>query len=246
MAAPDGPAEHREFEGMAVAHVMGGLDQHQGRAFRAHLLECGECRARVGELRAIAHELAGVERDERRVRAAKAIETKDREDADTDLELPDEARRWRRNRILGFLGVAALVILATYTFTLRTSYLELEQRYDQRLDASAALEHGSDLLVDYTAPGVEVTARRSGDHVVLLMEGLRDDRVYGLYLQKGADGEPVTVSREPRRPEAGSVFVLARLQGDEDQLLVTELEGSTTGEPGSETTVFQAELPPDG
>ena len=63
-------SEHRRYEEMAVAHVLGGLTPAQGRTFRSHLLECADCRARVGELRAIAHELAGVERDEERERAA--------------------------------------------------------------------------------------------------------------------------------------------------------------------------------
>src|SRR5688572_33317351 len=78
LQAMDHADGHRYFEGLAVAHVLGGLDDSEGRVFRSHLLECGTCRARVGELRAISHDHADVERVELPRRPALAIATKRR------------------------------------------------------------------------------------------------------------------------------------------------------------------------
>ena len=62
-------AEHDRYERMAVGHVLGGLDEVDAAAFRAHLLECADCRKRVNELRGIASDLARTEREERRAAA---------------------------------------------------------------------------------------------------------------------------------------------------------------------------------
>ena len=91
---------HRHYEELAVTHVLGGLSESDGRVFRSHLLDCPQCRARVGELRRIANDLADAERDERRMRAAKAVETKRRDDDDEEVE-PEEPRSPRAHRASG-------------------------------------------------------------------------------------------------------------------------------------------------
>jgi hypothetical protein len=240
---PDGRSDdHRTFEDMAVAHVMGGLDDEQGRLFRAHLLDCGDCRARVGELRAIAHELAGVERDERRVRSAKAVEMKSRE---ADGQEPPGAQRPRigwvgRALILG--GVTVVMLLGAYVFALRGQVAELETRHGQQIEASAALEHGRELSLIHTAPGVtDATAKRHGDQVVVLLEGLDDERVYGLYAVEESDGTSRTAYRELLNPQNGRLFVLFPLQGSEDRFIVTRPSNGFGGDP-SGATVFEAHL----
>jgi hypothetical protein len=235
------PDDHRSYEDMAVAHVMGGLDDDEGRLFRAHLLDCGDCRARVGELRAIAHELAGVERDERRVRSAQTVEMKSRE---SDGEQPPPARPrfgWV-GRVAVFLGVALVGLLGAYALTLRGQIAELELRHRQQVEASAALEHGRELSIIHTAPGVTgATAKRHGDSVVVLLEGLDDDRVYGLYAVDDADGTSRTAYRELQSPQGGRLFVLLDLQGSEDRFIVTRPSNGFGGDP-SGATVFESHL----
>ncbi|MDP8971454.1 MAG: hypothetical protein M3N52_13335, partial [Actinomycetota bacterium] len=137
-----GSEGHRYFEGLAVSHVLGGLDESEGRIFRSHLLECAACRARVGELRAIAHELADVERDERRVRAAKAIETKRRE-ADDDPAVDKPQPPPRATRIVALAGLMLIIALAVWSFTLRSAVSKLQNALDDRLEASAVMEFGT-------------------------------------------------------------------------------------------------------
>jgi hypothetical protein len=236
-------SDHRAFEDMAVAHVMGGLDEHEGRVFRAHLLECGDCRARVGELRAIALELAGVERDERRVRSAKVVEMKSREVGDEDgpAAPPRRGTGWA-GRVLILACVTLFVLLGAYVVTLRGQISELELRQQQQVEASAALEHGRELSIIHTAPGVaEATAKRHNDAVVVLLEGLDDERAYGLYAVNDSDGASRTAYRDLKNPQNGRLFVLLQLQGDEDRVIVTRPSNGFGADP-SGATVFEAHL----
>ena len=56
---------HDRFDELAVAHVMGGLPPADAAEFRAHLVSCPDCRARVEELRGLASDLEAAEREER-------------------------------------------------------------------------------------------------------------------------------------------------------------------------------------
>jgi hypothetical protein len=201
--------------------------------FRAHLLECADCRARVGELRAIAHDLASVERDEQRVRQAQAVDTKSREvDAGEQDAKPRRPRRfvWLP-RVAAVVGVGLFVLMAAYTFALRASVERLEQALDQRLEATAAMEHGAELEIAHQAPGVVGTARVNDNKLALLVEGLSDERTYALYLLAEADDESRTLRREPLPVTDGKAFVLLGLGGREDRLVVTRPEGGVSMEP---------------
>jgi hypothetical protein len=239
---PEGPPDdHRAYDDMAVAHVMGGLDEDEGRLFRAHLLDCSECRARVGELRAIAHELAGVERNERRVRSAKAVEMKSRE-GEEDLPKVRRSRTGWPARLLAFGAVAGVVLLASYAVALRTQVASLEHLLSQRIQASAALEHGRALSIIQTGPRVtDATAKRHGDEVAVLVEGLESDRLYGLYLIDDSGASPRTVNRQPHYAEGGVLFLLFELRGEEDRFVVTDPDGAMTSDPAG-PTVFEASV----
>jgi hypothetical protein len=241
MEGADGHSAHRPYEDMAVAHVLGGLDSDQGRIFRAHLLECSDCRARVGELRAIASDLATVERDERRERSAKAVETKRRQEEEQQVEPPSTrpVPRWA----LGVL-VLALVGALAYAVVLRGNVDRLEQALVDRLDASAALEHGEELDVRFSAAGVTATAKANGNRIVLLMEGMDSGTAYGVYLvdDQGSSGAQ-TIYRNPLVARDGKVFVLLPLQGPEDRLVVTAVEGGMALEPDGRR-VFEVAIPP--
>jgi hypothetical protein len=237
--------DHRAFDDMAVAHVMGDLDEHEGRVFRAHLLDCSDCRARVGELRAIAHELAGVERDEQRVRSAKTVEMKSRE-SDEDEDGASAAPRTPRSgwvaRVVAVAALTALIVLSAYVHTLRGQVSGLEQRMEQQVEASAALEHGRELSIIHTAPDVtNATAKRHGGDVVVLLEGLDHDQVYGLYLVDDSGASTRTTYREHKTAENGRLFVLFGLQGGEDRFIVTRSTNGFAADP-SGATVFEAHL----
>lgn len=239
--------EHRQFEDMAVAHVLGGLDEPAGRVFRAHLVDCAECRARVGELRSIAHELAGVEQAERRVRAAKAVDMKSREDDEGPRSPPRRSRRafWV-SRVVVFGGVLALLVLAGYVFALRGHVSSLEAALEQRADASAALEFGDTLRIDYAAPGASATAKVHAGRLVVLVDGVDADRMHGMYLLQGDGAEARTLRREPLRADDGRLLFLVQLRGDEERVVVTQPSDSgLTVDPESAGAlkVLEASLP---
>ena len=166
---------HRYFEGLAVSHVLGGLSESDGRVFRSHLLDCSQCRARVGELRRIANDLADVERDERRVKAAKAIETKRRESDDDDGDFDDAGADQRRSRVMVLIGLLVVLALAGWNFYLRADNGGLR-------DNVQALEVTRDLLVGgeygtYRSPTGEFTGRAT----------VRYDEEFALVVLDGVD-----------------------------------------------------------
>jgi len=223
----------------ALGAVLGGLDESDGRVFRSHLLECADCRARVGELRAIAHELADVERDERRQRAAKAIETKRRETAEDDDEPGDAGRGQRAARILAVVGFALVVVLAAWNFTLRGTVARQEMAIADLQQASEILQLGEAAIVRTLVDGVEAQVKVRDGNLVLLADGLDDDELYGVY-GLTADGD-VTFSRG-WQPTDQKLHVLIRNPGDADQLIVTEYTGQMPPQPDGRR-VLTARLP---
>ena len=234
------PADaHRRYEEMAVAHVMGGLDESEGRDFRSHLLECTDCRARVGELRALAHDLADVERDERRVRAARTVETKRRDGGEGGVE-HEEPQRPVRPRLMTVLGVAAILALTAWNFTLRETVAQFNEDLDRSTDAAAALEFGAAATVTERADSVRAQAKTDRNSLVLLIEGLQDDQVYGLYI---LDGMRQPVFRAAVRPTDGRLFSLIDYPEGAEHLLVT-LPGGTPGAEPEGEHIFAADLVP--
>lgn len=226
---------------MAVAHVVGGLTLDEGRMFRSHLLECMACRARVGELRAIAHDLADVERDERRERAAQRTETKEREgDAPDQPPAPSPRLRWRGTLIIvAVLG--GLMALASWNFVLRSQLEAARERIALQPAAVNVLQEGTRWQVQTPAPGSQTgidgqVATLDGE-LAVLVEGLADDTYrWQLNYADGTTehGDPVTVSD-------GALFVyLASAQIDGAvEFLVVRADGSQDAGP----TVFAAARP---
>lgn len=166
---------------MAVAHVVGGLSLDDGRLFRSHLLECTACRARVGELRAIAHDLADVERDERRERAARRTETKAREGQEPDLPEPPVRRLNKRTTLLVAAGLVALMALSSWNFLLRGRLQDAETKMSQLRESVAVLRAGDLWQPLKTATGVDGEVRDLEGDLVVRVDGLTDG-TYGLYL----------------------------------------------------------------
>ncbi len=162
--------------------MLGGLDDSEGRVFRAHLLECGSCRARVGELRAIAHDLADVERDERRVRAAQAIETKRRESDDEADEPLDPPPSPRVSRMTVIVGLVLIIGLSLWNFTLRGNNAELSERLSDEQLASQVVNFGTPWTSRVFEDGVEGVVREGHGRLAVFLQGVEDDDEYAIYL----------------------------------------------------------------
>lgn len=240
---------HRYFEGLAVAHVLGGLDDSEGRVFRAHLLECGSCRARVGELRAIAHDLADVERDERRVRAAQAIDTKRRE-SDDEVDVTVEAMPSpRSSRITVIVGLVLIIGLSLWNFTLRSA-MTVQDAENASIEQMVTIaEIGRPWEVDVAADAVTASVRFEGSRFAVVADGLDPKQVYGLY---AAEADGTVVVNETVEPVDGRMFALYGLESGVEPVVVkfmnpTDTNG-TIGKPGPTPTgvrIFEATPPID-
>ena len=166
---------------MAVAHVVGGLSLDEGRLFRSHLLECTACRARVGELRAIAHDLADVERVERRERAARRTETKAREGQEPELPDPPVRRLTGRTTLLVAVGLVLLMALSSWNFLLRGRVEEAETRMAQLRESVTVFRDGKEWQQLSAASGVEGQVSTFEGDLVVMVDGLANGS-YGLYL----------------------------------------------------------------
>ena len=221
---------HRYFEGLAVAHVLGGLDDSEGRVFRAHLLECGNCRARVGELRAIAHDLADVERDERRVRAAQAIETKRRETEDEVDVSVEPMPSPRSSRITVVVGLILVIGLSLWNFTLRGA-LTVQEARNRNLEQMGVLaESGDEWTVVQSSSAVEASVKSSQERFLLTVDGLDPDQVYGLYTQTA---EGVVVAKYEFSPTTGdALYEQFELPDTVDRVILTDPSDGDDGTPG--------------
>jgi anti-sigma factor RsiW len=227
MPSPEEPGGHSEYEDMAVAHVLGGLDEDQGRVFRAHLLECPHCRARVGELRAIASDLAGVERnarrEEHREEAEGRLDTKERAERERDevptLDAPAQPALWPRVALGALLVV--VIALSAYVFMLRGQVAQLEQELVDRGTASAVLEHGSEVPLSYLDTEVSATVAMDGRDVAVIVDDLDDDATHQLVLVDD-DGDRRAV---PAASTDGRLFMLVRREPGDVRLRVERGEG---------------------
>jgi hypothetical protein len=239
---------HRYFEGLAVAHVLGGLDDSEGRVFRAHLLECSTCRARVGELRAIAHDLADVERDERRVRAAQAIDTKRREDEDELVEPAEQLPSQRSSRITVIVGLVLIMGLSLWNFTLRSALTLQEGTNRQLVGAGVVADLGEEWTVVGKAPRIEGSVKAREGRFLLTLDNLDPEQIYGIYVQRADD--TVAANYTVPRPDGGRVYQPLNLPADAESIVVidpSEDEGTEPKAPGptpNGVTVFEAMQPP--
>ncbi|MGH3665375.1 MAG: zf-HC2 domain-containing protein [Egibacteraceae bacterium] len=228
---------HRYFEELAVAHVLGGLPEPESRVFRSHLLECADCRARVGELRALAHDLADVERDERRVRAAQVIETKRREDEDPDEELEEIPEASRASRVTVIIGLLLVIGLSLWNFTLRQGLGRVEQINRELVAANGVLDSGEKWRTIRREESVEGSVTSRDAQFVLILDGLDDETLYGLYTMSGAQA----VEAQQFKPDDGQVNKLFALPADADAVVVKDPgEGNTPQSVPQGLTVYEA------
>lgn len=236
--------EHRYFEGMAVVHVLGGLDESDGRVFRSHLLECSDCRARVGELRALAHDLADVERDERRVRAAKAIETKRRErtdeDDDEEERLPAPSGLRSYPRLLVLVGVVALSSLALWNFGLRSTIANQQETVDNLTEAASVVAFGTEISPSEVMEGVSAGVMTRDDQLVLIVTGLEDEAGHEIYQLDVEEG--IVDSHRGISSVEGRIHLMMNLHDDARHLVLKGPGGGGT-DPLNEPSVLEVRLP---
>lgn len=186
-------ADHVRYEQMAVGHVLGGLDEVDSAAFRAHLLGCSHCRRRVNELRDIASDLAATEREERRSTARGDVEVEtltgqDRDDAPGATEVAP-MRRWPWGVVV--IGLVPLLVLGTLAWA-------VWQRV--QTDLSAAVAESQQQVLEVLA---------TGEHVQWTSVEAIDGNV-------ATDGELVAVNLAglpDLRPDEGLVVWLLDEQG---------------------------------
>ena len=221
---------HRYFEGLAVAHVLGGLDDSEGRVFRAHLLECGNCRARVGELRAIAHDLADVERDERRVRAAQAIETKRRETEEEVDAVIEPMPSPRSSRITVVVGLILVIGLSLWNFTLRGALTVQEARNRNLEEMGVLAESGSPWTIVQSSSEVDGSVKSSESRFLVTVNGLDPDQIYGLYTET-AEGN-VVAKYEFKTGAGDALYEQFELPDSVERVILTDPADGEDGTPG--------------
>lgn len=184
---------HERFEELALGHVLGGLPSDDAAAFRAHLVECRDCRLRVAELRDIAEDLAATEREEKHL-AAVATQVAEREPEVDDGGAPG----WRRSRWIPVVAVVAIISVLGILFwnyhlrRVTTEYASVVQRQEEVLQI---LSSGDPLEV-VTAQGVTAAAATDGASVAVSVTGFPPEVVEGylvIWLLEGGEvvGDPM-------------------------------------------------------
>ena len=202
----DDSDEHRPYEDYAVRHVMGSLDESESGAFRSHLLDCAECRARVGELRSIASDLAEVERSERRERVSKQIETKERETDEPEPLPPVQDPPSRSIKVVSVLGIGLLVVLSVWNFVLRAQNADLGNAVAALDGAAETVNFGDPWSTAQVAPGHQGVARIDNSRLAVLVRGTDDDASY-LITFRDADGDQLDRDRVVSRDGVVRWFV---------------------------------------
>lgn len=168
-------AHHEHWDQLALGHVLGGLPDEEASAFRGHLADCRQCRARVAELRSMASDLMAVEREERVARRTETQTEARREvdgatDAGSGVPEPPARPRWT---VLAAIAVGALLLggLSFWNAHLRTQNVQLvglAERQERTMDVLGA---GTVVPVQ-TAGAVTGVVAVHGDRVAYALSGL--------------------------------------------------------------------------
>jgi len=140
--------DHRDFDRLAVDHVLGGLSAADQARFRDHLADCVACRARVTELRGIAATLDATARSER-ARVLTRVPARPRAVADA---AGSGGRRWPRLLVAGLIGLT-IGGLAFWNLQLRVVNAVLDTSATTSQQALTTLVEGQFLPADF-AEGV--------------------------------------------------------------------------------------------
>lgn len=229
---------HTRYERMAVGHVLGGLDEVDRAAFRAHLLECSDCRRRVNELRDIASDLARTEREERRLAGNGTVDVEaEPETDDRDAQAAEVApvRQWPWGVVV--IGLVPLLVLGTLAWA-------VWQR--AQTDLTAAVATAQQQVLDVLASGepvpfesvedVQGMIAADGERVGVNLAGLpelRPDEALLVWLL-GDEGEAVGRTRPYLPSQVDGTLVASLDHPPEATALVVSIETDLTELAGPE------------
>lgn len=239
---------HGRYEALAVSHVLGGLRGDDASEFRAHLVECRDCRLRVAELRDIAADLAATEREERRLAA---IATRTAEEAGDDEE--HERRRWwhgdrwgRAGAVVAAVAAVALVLGITFwNYHLRRVTGEYARAVDAQGEVLDLLTRGDAVAVE-TRERVRATATEGEGRIAISLAALpelADEAVLVAWLL--ARGEVVgreVVGVGARPADAGPLPFLLETDGADTVEVTIERAGERPPEEPGTRRLVRAEL----
>lgn len=231
---------HRRFEDMAVTHVLGGLNSNDGRMFRSHLVDCHQCRARVGELRAIAHDLADVERHERRSSERRSVETKPVE-IDVDDVGEGESPPSRRLFVVAIGGLLLLIGMLSWNFVLRNNNNRLAGQSARLESAAAGVAFGQQWEVSYPDAGSSArgAVASTEDGVALLLQNAEDTRHQLSFEARG--GDQVGETRVFTPSDGRWLGTIADVPEEAERLVITRSSASTQDPAG--VMVLDADAP---
>ena len=213
---------HERYEELALGHVLGGLPTAAAAEFRAHLVDCRDCRSRVLELRDIAAVLAATEREERRLAAVATQQVVRRVDHDTDdaVAAPRPISRWLR--LITPIAIIMLVFLAFLTFhwsRLAEVALESNRRLALVLTTVAEGEH---LPMSESAPEVRGIVAQHGDVLAFDLIGMRELEAGEIVAVWEFDGDDVQDVGARRTPDDGRLaFPLEDVSPRTDRVVIT-------------------------
>lgn len=168
--------DHDErWDELALAHVLGGLPTAEASSFRTHLASCGQCRARVAELRTLDSDMAAAAREERATRREReARRTPTRTDHRAPAAPPATTHEHRpRWRTVIAVAVTALLLggLALWNAHLRTQNAYVTDLAEAQRETIAVLGQGT--VVPVTTSG-DVTGVVSvdGDRVAFALSNV--------------------------------------------------------------------------
>lgn len=163
-------AHHEHWDELALGHVLGGLPQGEASAFRGHLVDCRQCRARVAELRSMASDLMAVEREERITRRTETQTEARREVAGQTEPEPSDQRRWG---VLAAIVAGALLLggLSFWNAHLRTQNAQLVAHAETQERTMDVLGAGTVVPLQ-TSGAVTGVVAVDGDRVAYALSGL--------------------------------------------------------------------------
>lgn len=163
--------DHEErWDELALGHVLGGLADADASSFRAHLAGCGQCRARVAELRSMASDLAAAEREERATQRLRT-QIESRRELEPPAEDQGSLRLRRRAVIAAAVVVVVLLVLSLWNAHLRSENAELREVANSHARTLTTLGAGTVVPVDTSGPVTGVVSVE-GDRVAYSLAGL--------------------------------------------------------------------------
>lgn len=234
---------HERFEELALGHVLGGLPSEDAAVFRAHLVECRDCRLRVAELRDIAADLAATEREEKRL-AAVATQVAEREDEEGDDGDGVGPPRWLRSRWVPVVAVVAIVSVLGILFwnyhlrRVTTQYATVVERQE---DVLGILATGEPLAVD-ARRGVEALAAREEASVAVSISDLPAEVVEGYIVIWLLDDGEVTGDTVGGRSSDPASFVIA-VDGADELVVTGHRVGTAPPEEPGDDPLVRVDIP---